>query len=410
MTLLWVSIALMAALMLLFFILPLHLSRKSEDHVELSALNTRVFNEHLAQLEQDLADQVIEQDAFDAQKRELEDRYLLDMEGIKSASEQQSSKSGIAGLLVVGVFAIVSSVAIYWKLGAVEDLKMAENLKGVAGLSEQELLTRLEDQLKADPGSLEGQLLLARTYLTLGRSADAVNPLRAALALSKGAEGEAMIMAQLAQSLYFSNPSVITEEEEALIDGALELDPQEPTALGVSGIFAFEQANYEKAIQQWQKILALVEEGPNAESLRQGIKTAKARLAAQNGEVVEDDSAKPAGASAVAIQVAVGVTEEVMQAFSPDTRVFVYARHANGPKMPLAIQSLNLGALPVSLQLDDSTSMAGMAKLSDAQQVQIVARISVSGSAMPSEGDVQVVSKAIDMNAIPDVVVLELSQ
>jgi cytochrome c-type biogenesis protein CcmH len=239
--------------------------------------------------------------------------------------------------------------------------------------------------------------------------ADAVKPLSAALALSEDAEGEAMIAAQLAQAIYFSNPSEITEQAEALVERSLALDPQEPTALGVSGIFAFEKGNYQKAIQEWQKILALVEEGPNAQSLRQGIKTAKARLAEQNGEVVESE-ATPTEAAAVAINVAVGISDELAAEFSPETRVFVYARHANGPKMPLAIQSLSVGALPVSLQLDDSTSMGGMAKLSDAKQVQVVARISISGSAMPTEGDVQVVSKPIDLNQIPDVVVLELSK
>ncbi len=408
MTLLWVSIALMAALMLLFFILPLHLSRNSEDQIELAALNTRVFNEHLAQLDQDMADGLIDQEAHDAQKRELEDRYLMDMDGL-NGNAKQASRSGATGLLVIGLISVISSVAVYWKLGAVEDMEVAKSLENVAGLSEQELVARLEAQLESDPSSLEGQLLLARTYLTLGRMADAVKPLSAALALSEGAEGEAMIAAQLAQAIYFSNPSEITEQAEALVERSLALDPQEPTALGVSGIFAFEKGNYQKAIQEWQKILALVEEGPNAQSLRQGIKTAKARLAEQNGEVIESE-ATPTEEAAVAINVAVGISDELAAEFSPETRVFVYARHANGPKMPLAIQSLSVGALPVSLQLDDSTSMGGMAKLSDAKQVQVVARISISGSAMPTEGDVQVVSKPIDLNQIPDVVVLELSK
>lgn len=409
MALLWVSIALMTALMLLFFILPVHFSRKSEDHIELAELNTRVFNEHLAQLEQDLADETIDQGAFDAQKRELEDRYMLDMEGLEHSASQPSSKSSVVGLLVAGLISVVASVAIYYKLGATEELEMAENLKNVQGLSEQELLVRMEQQLESNPDNLEGQLLLARTYLTLGRSADAVKPLTKALALSQGGEGEAMISAQLAQALYFSDPSVIPEQAEDLIERSLALDPQEPTALGIAGIFAFEQGNYEKAIEQWQKILALVEEGPNAESLRQGIKTARAKLAAQKGETASP-SLTAAGEDPVVIKVAVGISDEVRDMFAPETRVFVYARHANGPKMPLAIQSLNLDSLPVSLQLDDSTSMGGMAKLSDAERVQVVARISISGSAMPSEGDVQVMSKPIDLKNIPEVVVLELDK
>jgi len=416
MTLLWVSIALMTALMLLFFILPLYFARSRDESVDLPSLNKQVFNEHLSQLEKDFSEGLIENKDYEAQKRELEDRFLLDMDGLAEGSSvdgsasKKSSKGNLIGLFASGLIASVSAVALYYDLGATEELEMAKNLESVSGLSEQELLTRLEQQLDAEPESLEGQLLLARTYLTLGRSADAVKPLTKALELTKGTDAEASVLAQLAQATYFTNPSVISEQAERYIDQSLQLNPQEPTALGVSGILAFEQGDYQKAIEQWQKVLAVIEEGPNAVSLRKGIETARMRLAEANaGPSGDSQEAVQAPASTKAIQVAVGIAEEVKKDFAANTRVFVYARHAQGPRMPLAIQRVTVADLPVSLTLDDTTSMAGMAKLSDAQNVQIIARISVSGSAMPSEGDVQVISKPVSMDAIPENIALELS-
>ena len=108
--------------------------------------------------------------------------------------------------------------------------------------------------------------------------------------------------------------------------------------------------------------------------------------------------------------MAVGVTEAVKSLHSDTTTIFVYARHANGPRMPLSIQTVTLGDLPIELVLDDTTSMAGMSKLSDAKSVEIVARLSTSGSAMPSEGDVEVVSSAISLEDSRSLVVLELAQ
>jgi cytochrome c-type biogenesis protein CcmH len=409
MTLLWVSIALMTALMVLFFILPLHLARGSQQEIDQATLNKQVFQENKAQLNQEREDALIDEETYQAQLKELEERFLLDMDGLKESKNDAQPRQAMAGLLVCGLIASVASLAVYYKQGAVDELETAQNLEKIAGLSEQELLAKLEGQLKETPDNLEGHILLARTYMSLGRSSDAVKPLEQALRLTKGAEGEASISAQLAQALYFTNPSVIPDRAVALIDTALELEPMEPTALGVSGIFAFEQKNYEKAIREWQKILTIIDEGPNAASLRQGIQTAQQRLSEQtsgdSGAAQETEKANQ-----VSIKVAVGIADDLVKDYSADTRVFVYARHASGPKMPLAIQSLTVGALPVSLELDSSMSMAGMANLSDASHVQIVARISLSGSAMPSEGDVQVMSKSLDVNSLPDVVVLELKR
>ncbi|GAA3914754.1 c-type cytochrome biogenesis protein CcmI [Litoribacillus peritrichatus] len=424
MTLLWLVIALMTAVMLLLFLMPLRMAKsfEVEPHVkDQSVLNTQVFKEHVNQLEQDLAEGLFDQASFDEQKRELEDRYLLDMQSVgsesaASANHSVSSKSFVV-LAAIGLICSVGALATYNKMGVSPDsLEMAESLKQVSDLSEEELLVRLEQQLEENPDRLDGQLLLARTYLTLGRTADAIKPLRVAVELSKGKPGEAMVLANLAQAVYFSDPSTITQEAEDLIAQALTLDPQEPTALGLAGIFAFEKEDYQTAIDQWQKILGMVEDGPNAESLRQGIANARKRLEEKTGVSSAPAEAQVSDAVAAEVSdfsgltVAVGVTDDVRSQFAEQTKVFVYARHVNGPRMPLSIQTTSLSELPLQLTLDDSTSMAGMAKLSDAEQVEVVARISITGTAMPSEGDVEVVSKPVVVAESAKPIVLELTQ
>jgi len=75
--------------------------------------------------------------------------------------------------------------------------------------------------------------------------------------------------------------------------------------------------------------------------------------------------------------------------------LFVYARTAEGPRMPLAIQRLPAGSLPVRVVLDDSTSMMPTLKLSLIPQVVVGARISKSGQATPQSGDFEAVSEPV---------------
>ena len=74
---------------------------------------------------------------------------------------------------------------------------------------------------------------------------------------------------------------------------------------------------------------------------------------------------------------------------SPQARVFVLARAAGGPPMPVAVQRHALGALPLSITLTDADSPMPTVKLSSLREVEVVARISMQGTADRQPDDIE---------------------
>jgi cytochrome c-type biogenesis protein CcmH len=80
---------------------------------------------------------------------------------------------------------------------------------------------------------------------------------------------------------------------------------------------------------------------------------------------------------------------------SPNDTLYIIARAVNGPRMPLAVFRAKADILPFVYVLNDSMAMSPEMKLSDFDQVVVVARISRSGDPMPHPGDLEVFSRVV---------------
>lgn len=100
---------------------------------------------------------------------------------------------------------------------------------------------------------------------------------------------------------------------------------------------------------------------------------------------VQSKAALPANS----IEVTVNLSPALAGKAAPDDTVFIFARAAQGPRMPLAIVRKLVKDLPVTVSLDDSVAMMPDMKMSSFPQLVVGARISRTGDAMPNTGDLE---------------------
>jgi cytochrome c-type biogenesis protein CcmH len=92
---------------------------------------------------------------------------------------------------------------------------------------------------------------------------------------------------------------------------------------------------------------------------------------------------------------------------APTDTVFIFARAASGPPMPLAVLRKQVRDLPLEFTLDDTMAMAPNVKLSDFPAVIIGARVSRSGSATAQSGDLRGQSKPVKVGTTGIAVVID---
>ncbi len=85
----------------------------------------------------------------------------------------------------------------------------------------------------------------------------------------------------------------------------------------------------------------------------------------------------------------------LMAKAQPGDTVFIFARPADGARMPLALLRRQVKDLPMNFELDDTLAMSPQAKLSSVQRVIVSARVSRSGQAQPQPGDLEGASEPV---------------
>lgn len=392
MTGLWGGIAILTLLAIGFVFWPLFRARKLqqvEQAEDRKHQNIDIFRERVEELDAELSSGSLEQAEYDELKLELEKNLLNDAAVEEEQVAPLKLTSGTA--VTVTLLAMVMTTAafgLYGKLGRSVDLELAlnaeEGLQQNQQPSIEDALAMLEAELKQRPDNAEGWYMLGTTYIGMKRYDEGLAALRKSIELlPEEAPQYAGVMGQYAQALYFASGNKITQEVRDQIDRTLALEPFEITTLGLLGIDAFEQQNYQGAIDYWSKALVNAD-GEAANSLKSGIQTARDRLEAQGAAAVEPEATTDTATAQIRVQLS--IDESLKAQVNPEQIVFVFARPVGG-RMPLAAVRLQVSQLPLEVVLDDSSAMSPQAKLSQQTEVEVTARVSLSGQPQASAGD-----------------------
>ena len=180
-------------------------------------------------------------------------------------------------------------------------------------------------------------------------------------------------------------------EPTRLIEQALAMDPNNLKALALAGTAALERKDAAAAVRYWSRARELAPPGSDfVAGLDRSLEVARAGLPAMASApavAAPAGTTATAGAAAASVRGVVSLAPALAARVDPGDTVFIYARAAQGPRMPLAIIKRKASELPISFTLDDSTAMAGDMKLSGTAQLMVMARVSRSGQAMAQAGD-----------------------
>jgi len=389
MTAFWIVVIVFIAVAVLLVVPPLLRSR-SGNHVSRSAANVAIYRDQLRELEADMRAGSLSSELYEQARREIEARLLEDLSRPDTAAVQYQKWRGVAIVLALAI--PLCAVGLYFMVGNPQALAPADATShGVSAQQIQAMVNRLAERLKANPDDGPGWVMLGRSYGTLGRFDEAASAFANAV---ERMPNNADVLADYADTLAMTQGGRLQGKPEEIIERALKIDPDNPKALALAGTVAFEKKDYRTAVDYWEHLLRLVaEDAEFARSVSASI--AEARQLGNLGSGREAAPATSAAGGATGVSGVVKLAPALADKVAPTDTVFIFARAAEGPRMPLAIVRKHVSELPITFKLDDSMAMAPDMKMSNFPQLVVGARISKSSNAAPRAGDLQGMSGTV---------------
>ena len=335
--------------------------------------------------------------AYEAERARIE-RDLLDhvlaQPGQAAAVTARPSRKLMAGLALGVVALALAGYAVTGSPGLIAGAPPVQPAgHEMDGTQFAAAVERLAEKLKEQPDNVEGWVMLARSYVQLGRFGDAVPAFAKAVSL---AGEDAGLLADWADALAVMQNRDLRGEPTKLVERALKADPNNFKALALAGTAAFNTQDYRGAIRHWERLAQVAPpESPFAAQLQSSIAEARElaggavapAAAATRPAATADAGGGAAAPGGVTLRGTVKLAPAIAKLAQPEDTVYVFARPAEGSRMPLAILRKQVKDLPIEFAFDDSMAMTPGTRLSAFPKVVVDARVSKSGQAQVAAGD-----------------------
>jgi len=387
MILFWTITAVMILAALAFVAPPLLRQRTLADS-DRDQQNVVIARERLEELNREHADGALSEAEYEQTKLELEQALLIDLD--ESGEVTPAPEAGSGGrwwvALAAGLFLTVVTLSTYFSIGtplmvdpAAMQAQSEEELPSV-----EEMAAALVERLKENPEDAEGWYLLGRTYMATESYREAAFAFDK---LNQLVEKEPSIMLALADALAMAAGGNMQGRPASLVREAVALAPDNQTALWLAGMVEDQSGNHALALQHWRHLKGMLADSPESVQRVDMLIAGAERKMATAGETLTRAPTAQQASTGASISARITLSSELAAKAGPEESLFVYARALEGPRMPLAAVRLKVSDLPATVKLEDGQAMVPGMNLSSVGQVVVGARISRSGNAIASSGD-----------------------
>lgn len=417
----YLAMAALAGLTLLWLTRPLWQGLSS--HAARRAANVAAYEGRLAEIANEQASGLIGEAEAQTLKQELAVRLLTDANSL-TADDAATSKAPAAKPLLAVLFVLVCaglSAAWYWQAGSWElaaqvaqapaPVKASEATQTAAASPDaavptdpevEAMVSKLATRLQEQPNNPDGWAMLGRSYAVMQRYTDAAAAYAKANELVQQDPNPEWLTGE-GEALGLSRNRDLLGRPAQLFEAALAIDPRYDKALWYGALAAEQGGDVRKAVGYFKQLLAgelpdeirsVVQERLGAldpaalAALPAPAPTASAESAPPPAAINPAPSAPTVDGPRLTVEVA--IRSELAQRIPANAVLFVFAKAANGPPMPLAVQRLpGAPKLPLTVTLDDSMGMLPSLKLSQFPAWTITARYSASGNVTAAAGDLE---------------------
>jgi cytochrome c-type biogenesis protein CcmH len=244
-----------------------------------------------------------------------------------------------------------------------------------------ELITKLAERLEREP-SVDGYVLLGRSYMQLQRYSDAVDAWHKAWELSEGKSPEVSL--GYAEAQVFADRRSLQTSAADLLEEVILVMPDDPRALWYGGMSAAARDLDDLAVQRISKLL----EKEIPDDLRMAAQQQLVLLGAEPPAAPVAPVASGGGAGdSFAVNATISIAPELAERIPAGATLFLFARDASRPGPPVAVKRMSASGFPISTQLTDANAMIQGSSIANVEQLKLVARVSVSGNAIAGPGD-----------------------
>lgn len=253
----WIVAAAMTAAVVMLIVWPL--ARPAAASGSRAAYDLEVYRDQLTELERERENGLITPTQADAARAEIGRRMLaLDSAAAKTADAPAiSGRTRIVAVLLALVIP-VGALAVYLPLGHpdVPAQPLASRvLPRNDGVPAEVLaaVEKLKQSLAEQPDSIDGWILLGRTYTRMNRYEEAADAFRQARRLDPKDPDVAAAFGDMAVN---SNNGIVSEEARTAFEAALAARPDDPRAQFYLALARFQAGDVRGALDQWRAQMA----------------------------------------------------------------------------------------------------------------------------------------------------------